>query len=94
MARDTTDLNFVHPMDPNPSRKNFGTLAKQIAIATQLPLTLVGPMFVGGALGYLLDRWLHTKFALMIILGVIGFAIGLREVLRFANAEDKKTDGQ
>lgn len=77
-------------MDSNSPRKDLATLAKQIVIASQLPLVLIVPMFAGGGIGYLLDRWLHTKFILMIVFGFVGFGIGLREVLKLAGAADKK----
>ncbi len=77
-------------MDPNSSRKNFASAAKQIAIAMQIPFALVVPIFAGGGIGYVLDRWLHTKFILMMVLGLAGFGIGLREVLKLASAADKK----
>lgn len=67
-------------------------MAKQIAIAMQIPFSLVVPIFVGGGIGYLLDRWLHTKFIFMIVLGIVGFGIGLREVLQLASAADKKNE--
>ena len=77
-------------MDPNSSRKDVATLAKQFAIATQIPFVLVVPVFVAGGIGYLLDRWLHTGVVLMFVLGFVGFGIGLREILRMAAAADKK----
>jgi F0F1-type ATP synthase assembly protein I len=79
-------------MDPNSSRKNVSNAAKQLAIAMQIPFSLVVPVFVGGGIGYLLDRWLHTKFIFMMVLGVAGFGIGLREVLKLASAADKTND--
>ncbi len=79
-------------MEPNSSNKGVGTVAKQIAIAMQIPFSLVVPIFVGGGIGYLLDRWLHTKFIFMIVLGIVGFGIGLREVLQLASAADKKNE--
>ena len=80
-------------MDPNSSRKNVGNAAKQFAIAMQITFALVVPIFVGGGIGYLLDRWLHTKFIFTLVLGLLGFGIGLREVLQLANAADKKNGG-
>jgi F0F1-type ATP synthase assembly protein I len=77
-------------MDPNSSRKNVSNAAKQFAIAMQIPFSLVVPVFAGGGIGYLLDHWLHTKFIFMMVLGVAGFGIGLREVLKLASAADKK----
>jgi F0F1-type ATP synthase assembly protein I len=48
----------------------------------ELPFTIVGAVLAGGALGYFLDRWLHTKMVFMFLLGGVGFYAGLREVLR------------
>jgi len=48
----------------------------------ELPFVLVSAVVVGGLLGYLLDRWLHTKPLFMFILGGFGFAAGLRDMLR------------
>jgi ATP synthase protein I len=55
---------------------------RQSASATELPFVLVLAMLVGGGLGYLLDRWLHTGPWMMIVFGVVGFATGIRDVLR------------
>ena len=52
------------------------------ALALELPFTLVGPIAIGAAMGYFLDRWLHTKPWMALILGALGFFAGLREVLR------------
>lgn len=79
-------------MERNSSRKGFGSAARQIAIATQIPIALVVPIFVGGGIGYFLDRWLHTKFVFMVVLGIVGFGIGIREVLRLASAADKRDE--
>jgi len=51
-------------------------------LALELPFTLVGATVLGGALGYFLDHRLHTHWIFMLILGALGFAGGLREVLR------------
>jgi len=52
------------------------------AIAMELPFTLVGAILLAGGAGYLLDRWLHTKPLVMLILGGLGFVAGIREVIR------------
>ena len=54
----------------------------QVSLAMELPFTSVGAVIAGGALGYFLDRWLHTKMIFMFVLGGVGFYAGLREVLR------------
>lgn len=64
------------------SRKSPGSAARQFALATELPFLLVAGVAAGGVLGYFLDRWLHTKPAMMLILGALGFIAGVRELLR------------
>ncbi|HTB94220.1 MAG TPA: AtpZ/AtpI family protein [Candidatus Sulfotelmatobacter sp.] len=51
-------------------------------MAMELPFIFVGCIVVGGAIGYFLDAWLHTKPALMIVFGALGFVAGLRDILR------------
>lgn len=72
------------------SDKNVGNAVKQMALAFQLPFMIVGPVILGGAIGYFLDRWLHTKPLLLIVLGILGIVVGLRDVLKAAAAQDKK----
>jgi len=79
----------VELQDPTP-KQNPGGAMKQIALALELPFMLVGPPVVGGVVGYLLDRWLHTKPWVMILLGLCGVAAGLRETLKAAGSGDKK----
>jgi ATP synthase protein I len=75
--------------DPGPSKLPAGG-AKAMAIAWTLPFSLVVPMVLGGGLGYFLDRWLHTKPALLLILGLLGLGLGVRDVLKSASMLDKK----
>jgi F0F1-type ATP synthase assembly protein I len=65
-----------------PERKRLKDFGNQSALAMELPFTLVGAVVFSGLLGYLLDRWLHTKPWLMLVLGALGFAAGVREVIR------------
>ena len=65
-----------------PAKKRAREFAFGPALALELPFTLVGPIAVGAAMGYFLDRWLHTKPWLTLILGALGFFAGVREVLR------------
>jgi ATP synthase protein I len=53
-----------------------------------LSITLVGAMVVGGLIGYVLDRLLHSGPWLMIGLGVLGFGVGVRDLLRRAKKSD------
>jgi ATP synthase protein I len=73
---------------PNSSGPKAADMAKakkyssQAALAMELPFTIVGAVLLGGVLGYFLDRWLHTKMIFALVLGALGFAGGLKEVLR------------
>jgi ATP synthase protein I len=73
----------------SPSKDRAGWM-RQVALAVQLPLMLVAPVGVGAAMGYLLDRWLHTAPVLMIVLIIFGFAVGVRDTLKSVDKEEKK----
>jgi ATP synthase protein I len=72
------------PVSPSssPNKKQSGSGDRQLATALELPIVMVSAIVVGGLFGYLLDRWLHTKPWLMLILGGVGFYAGVRDVLR------------
>ena len=55
---------------------------RQAAMAMELPFALVGPVLVGGFLGYLLDRWLGWMPTGMLVGVGLGFFAGVREVQR------------
>ena len=76
---DNSDPDSSGPSSP---RKKAEDVTRQSALALELPFTLVGAVVVGGALGYLLDKWLHTSPWLVVILGAVGFYGGVREVIR------------
>ncbi|MGA2508908.1 MAG: AtpZ/AtpI family protein [Candidatus Acidiferrales bacterium] len=78
--------------DPEPNKIPPGT-ARAVAVAWTLPFTLVVPMFLGGVIGYFLDRWLHTKPALLLVLGLLGLGIGIYDVVKSASLLDKKDGG-
>ena len=63
--------------------------SSQAALAMELPFTIVGAVLLGGVLGYFLDHWLHTKLIFTLILGGLGFAGGLKEVLRRLSQTDQ-----
>ena len=68
--------------DLTPAEKQVKSASQQFAMAMELPFVLFGAIFVGGAIGYFLDAWLHTKPVMMLIFGGVGFAAGVRDVLR------------
>lgn len=80
------------PADPDPEQtsnrplsgkeRNAQNYASNSALALELPFTLAGAIVAGGAIGFFLDKWLHTGPWLMIVLGGLGFVAGVREVIR------------
>ena len=62
--------------------KKGNNFSNQFAMAMELPFVLVGAVLLGGLLGYFLDLWLHTKPALMLVFGGLGFFAGVRDVMR------------
>ena len=79
MAQDDTP-NSTEPKSPEVAKAK--KYSSQAALAMELPFTIVGAVLLGGLLGFFLDHWLHTKLIFTLILGGLGFAGGLKEVLR------------
>lgn len=67
---------------PAPDKKKRKDFASTPALALELPFTIFGAIALGAAVGYYLDRWLHTKPWLTLLFGALGFFAGIREVLR------------
>ena len=59
------------PNAPQPTSPQVAKAKKVFTpaeLALELPFTLVGATVLGGALGFFLDRWLHTHWIFMLIL--------------------------
>jgi len=72
----------TQPVTRHNSQKRVKDFGNQSALAMELPFTLVGAVLFGGLVGFLLDRWLHTRPWLMFVFGALGFFAGVREVIR------------
>jgi F0F1-type ATP synthase assembly protein I len=66
----------------SPDSSTSGKWAAQSASAIELPLVVVGAVLLGGALGFFLDRAMHTGPWLMFVFGGLGFFGGIHEVIR------------
>ncbi|MGA2482058.1 MAG: AtpZ/AtpI family protein [Candidatus Acidiferrales bacterium] len=51
-------------------------------MAMELPVILVAAVIIAGGLGYLLDKRFGTLPVFSLVLGLLGFAGGLREIIR------------
>lgn len=79
------------PTDGPPSQ-NKGLLSG-LSLAMELPFVMVAGVVVGGGIGYFLDRWLHTSPAMALILGGLGFAGGIWEVIRRLTRNEESEGG-
>jgi F0F1-type ATP synthase assembly protein I len=70
------------PRQRTPVEQKTQKYASNAALAMELPFTIVGAVLLGALLGFFLDHWLHTKVIFTLLLGGVGFAAGLKEVLR------------
>ncbi len=77
-----SDYNDNDKQDLTPAQRQVKSFSTQMALAMELPFVLVASVAIGGGVGYLLDRYLHTQPWLMLILGGFGFYAGVREILR------------
>jgi ATP synthase protein I len=76
-------------LSPAPQRDPDG-FARQLANVMDLPFVLVGSVVIAAGLGYLLDKRLGTSPVLTLILGLLGFAGGMFEVIRRLTARRPK----
>ena len=86
-----SDNNQSEKAKENQDRSAASQVRRQLAVAIELPIVMVAAVVVGGAIGFFLDQWLHTKPILMLVFGTLGFIGGLREVLRRVSADDDKS---
>lgn len=53
---------------------------------------MLSGVLAGGAIGYFLDDWFHSKPLLLIVFLFLGGAAGFLNVYRFAKSEEKKRE--
>jgi ATP synthase protein I len=70
-----------------------GDLWAQIGLYSSLGFMLPAGAVCGYVLGWLLDKWLHTRPVLAIVMGFLGVAGGIFEVLRILTREEKRAGG-
>jgi F0F1-type ATP synthase assembly protein I len=68
-------------LSPAPRRDTQG-FARQLANVMDLPFVLVGSVVIAAGLGYLLDKRWGSSPVLFLLLGLLGFAGGMYEVIR------------
>ncbi len=63
----------------------IGTSRRQMGLAARVSTELVAAVFVGGLLGWYLDKWLGTKPWLFLVFLLLGLASGTLSAFREAN---------
>lgn len=66
---------------PAPRRESDG-LVRQLGNVMDLPFVLVGSVVIAAGLGYLLDKHFDTSPIFTLVLGALGFAAGMYELIR------------
>ncbi|MEM9144823.1 MAG: AtpZ/AtpI family protein [Pseudomonadota bacterium] len=67
-----------------PKRSNSGDEYKAGSVAWRMVTELVVGVMVGGAMGWGLDSLLGTLPLFLLVMGILGFAAGVRTMLRSA----------
>lgn len=65
----------------------------QIGLYSSLGFILPAGAVGGYVIGWMLDNWLHTSPVLSIVMGFVGVAGGLVEILRILGREEKRASG-
>jgi len=59
----------------------------------ELPFIMIGGVLIGGGLGYLADRALHTSPTFTLIGGLLGFAGGIFDIIKRLLKQEKQDNG-
>jgi len=74
--------------------KKHGKWVDDVALVTQLGLTMAGSILFCFAIGYYLDKWLHTKglfITVFILLGIAGGGYTVyRQIMEITNRSEDK----
>jgi F0F1-type ATP synthase assembly protein I len=78
------------PPPSNPLGKQQLGFMRDLASAMEMPFILVCGILAGGAIGFFLDRALHTKPWLLLLFGMAGFGLGVWRVIHDLDRQDRK----
>tara|TARA_B100000029_G_scaffold301288_1_gene294211 strand:+ start:407 stop:691 length:285 start_codon:yes stop_codon:yes gene_type:complete len=86
----TTRLKIAKKNIKKIDEKNRVSNAASFGKALKISTELVAAVFVGSAIGFLLDSWFDTKPMLTIIFFIMGIAAGILNVFKSAKRMQKK----
>lgn len=77
----------------SPQRGKQGETLAQVGFYTGLGFIIPAGAVLGYALGSLLDRWIGITHVFALIVGLLGAAGGLVEILKILTRAEKRADG-
>jgi ATP synthase protein I len=78
----------LDPKPVDPSKAGSGSSA--LSVGLRVGVEMVSALAVGAALGYALDRWLHTSPLLLSLFVLMGGAAGVANVWRVLTVQKPK----
>jgi len=85
----TTRLEIAKRKNKNYNKSIKSSNAASLGKALKISTELVASVFVGSAIGFLLDNWFDTKPLLTICFFIMGVAAGMLNVFRSAKKMHK-----
>ena len=83
----------VNPTPPDQSGGAGQLGSSALSIGLRVSLELVSALVVAVAIGWWLDKWLHTAPILLGVFVLLGFAAGIANVWRLMMAPDRQAPG-
>jgi ATP synthase protein I len=77
-------------LDPKPADPKAGSGNSALSVGLRVGVEMVSALAVGAALGYALDRWLHTSPLLLSLFVLTGGAAGVANVWRVLTVRKPK----
>jgi ATP synthase protein I len=68
--------------------------SRQYGLAYRVAIEMAAGLAVGAGLGWALDRWLGTRPVFLVVLGLMGFAAGVLNAWRAAQAAERAAQGE
>ncbi|MBZ2174923.1 AtpZ/AtpI family protein [Schnuerera sp. xch1] len=72
------------------NKKNDKKVFQNLALITQIGLSIIAPILLGVYLGGVIDKFVGTQMAFRLIFIILGAGAGFLNLLKLANKKDNK----